>query len=690
MYLPKLKNFQLKEIGVLTKRQLALLEKLKLYTVYDVINFFPFRYEDRSTIESIETSIIQKRPVCTVVTVIEHQSIFYQGRKHPKIVVQDSKLRAYLVGFNRQFLFNSLKVGREYWVYAEFIIRFNEIQTSTFDFEEFSEGQKPKNFGSILPVYSATEGLNVKELRQIVKKIMDKYIEEIDDELPDYLLKAHKLISKKDAFKQIHFPQNQQELKKAKFRLAFEELFSIQLVVMMKRKRQTALIKEAIYNKEEKYIKILNSLGFELTNSQKRALEEIIRDIKSNKPMHRLLQGDVGSGKTIVAFLAMIFAVENGYQTAMLVPTEVLALQHYKNFLKISKELEIGTIVLTKSVTGSERKKILDALAEGKIKVAIGTHSLLQEDVIFKNLTLIIFDEQHRFGVEQRIIMSKKAKNPDILVMTATPIPRTLSLTLYGDLDISIIDEMPRGRLPVITKWFTKEKNYNHLINFVRQELKKGRQAYFIYPLIEESDKIDFENAMENYERLKSIFKEFNVGLLHGKMASDEKINVMNEFKENKINLLVSTSVVEVGVDVANATVMVIEGADRFGLSQLHQLRGRVGRGAFQSYCALVTNGNESYETQRRMEIICNYTDGFKIAEEDLKLRGPGEILGVKQSGMPELKIADFLQDEKLLLLARKDAENILEYDPELNMEKHKCLNEGIIKYLPVDYLYSG
>ncbi|MGC8764748.1 MAG: ATP-dependent DNA helicase RecG [Brevinematia bacterium] len=690
MYLSELKRIHLKDINLVTKRQLTLLEKLGILTVYDLLNFFPFRYEDRSTIESIETSLIQKRPVCTLVTVVEHQSIFYNGRKHPKIQVQDSKLRAYLVGFNRQFLFNSMKVGKKYWVFAEFVLKFNEVQTSTFDFEEFVEGQKPKNFGSILPIYSVTEGLSVKELRQIINKLMEKYLGGIDDELPEYLLKAHKLISKTEALKFIHFPQNSQELLKAKFRLAFEELFAIQLVVMMKRKMQTTIPKNFKYNNEVVVREFIAKLPFQLTRAQQNALGEIIRDMKGQKAMHRLLQGDVGSGKTVVAFIAMILAATNGFQSAMMVPTEVLAFQHYKNFLKLTEGLNIKAAILTKSITGRERNIILEGVKNGEIQLLIGTHALLQDDVNFKDLSLIIFDEQHRFGVEQRIIMAKKGNNPDILVMTATPIPRTLSLTLYGDLDISIIDEMPAGRIPVITKWFIKERDYPKLLRFIRQELMKGRQAYFIYPLIEESDKIDFENAIENYKKLSEVFKEYKVGLLHGRMSSDEKIKIMDEFKENKIQLLVSTTVIEVGVDVPNASIMVIEGADRFGLSQLHQLRGRVGRGKFQSYCALVTDGNESYETQRRMEVICNYTDGFKIAEEDLKLRGPGEILGVKQSGMPELKIADFLQDEKLLILARKDAENILNYDPELSLEKHRPLKEGIIRYLPVDYLYSG
>ncbi len=688
MYFNELTNIDLKQTNLFTSRQIYILEKLGLKTVYDILNYFPYRYEDRSLIESIETSILYKRPVCTVVTVVEHQSIFFKNKKHPKIIVEDSKMRASLVGFNRNFLFKTMKVGKKYWIYAEFQLKFDEIQTSTFDFEEYIENIPPKNFGRIFPIYSVIEGTTVKEIRSMVEKVINKFIDSIDDELPNYMLNGHKLIPKKLALKWIHFPENISNLKKARFRIGFEELFSIQLVVMLKRKNLASNTKNFNYHKEELIQSVIANLPFNLTKAQEKALKEILKDMKDKKPMHRLLQGDVGSGKTIVAFLGMIFAVENGYQAALLVPTEVLAIQHYNNLINLSRDLGIKIAVLTKS--SENRDFILAGLKSGEISLVIGTHALLQEDVEFKNLSFIVFDEQHRFGVEQRIIMAKKGNNPDILVMTATPIPRTLSLTVYGDLDLSIIDETPKGRKPVITKWFRKDKDYERLIKFVLQELRKRRQAYFIYPLIEESESLNTENAIKNYTRLKKIFSDFEVGLLHGRLSSEEKMKVMEDFKLGRIDILVSTTVIEVGIDVKNATIMVIEGAERFGLSQLHQLRGRVGRGEEQSYCALVTNCEETEEIKRRMEIICNYTDGFKIAEEDLKIRGPGEILGVKQSGMPELRIVEFLQDERLLKVAREDAMNIIEYDPNLALEKHKCLRQGIIKYLPIDYLYSG
>jgi len=406
-------------------------------------------------------------------------------------------------------------------------------------------------------------------------------------------------------------------------------------------------------------------------------------------PMHRLIQGDVGCGKTTVAVAALIYAAENDIQSALMVPTEVLAIQHYKNLNPIFENLQIKSNLLTSSTSKEEKETILKNLENGEIKIIIGTQALIQENVNFKNLGLIVIDEQHKFGVQQRIQLSKKGKNPDILVMTATPIPRTLSLTLYGDLDISIINELPSNRRPILTQWIDHSR-YKSMLKFVENELKKGKQAYFIYPLIEESEKIDAKNAEKMYYNIKNYYKNYKVGLLHGKLNNNEKYEVMNAFRNNEIDILVSTSVIEVGIDVKNATVIVIECADRFGISQLHQLRGRVGRGEDQSYCVLVTNKNISEETKSRMEALVKYQDGFILSEEDLKLRGPGEILGVKQSGLPELKIADFLRDEMLLIKTKEDIFEILQKDPELKLFENQCIKNGIINYIPIDFLYSG
>jgi ATP-dependent DNA helicase RecG len=689
MFLNELKKVPIGDFQSLTKRQAPLLQKLGIFSVFDLLDYFPFRYEDRSRSVSIQNSILYEKPVTVIAQVIEHGFIFFGGKRHPKILIQDENTRAYLVGFNRDYLRTALKIGKKYWIYAQFIYKYNEIQASSFDFEEYHDEEKAKNFGFILPIYQRTESLYLKELRNIFRKALEFYLPEIDDELPEYLLKAHHLISKQSALKNIHFPEDEILLKKAKLRLAFEEFFAIQLAVALKKQMMQKKTREVKYSKMEKLESFIKNLPYQLTGGQEKSLSEIIQNMNSPQPMHRLLQGDVGCGKTTVALATMIYAAENGFQSALMAPTEVLAIQHFLTIQKQVLPLGLTTAFLSSSLAAEEKERLYKEIREGAYALIVGTHALIQEGLAFKNLCLIIFDEQHRFGVEQRIALSKKGKNPDILVMTATPIPRTLTMTLYGDLDVSIINELPAGRKNILTKWFTK-KDFSGLLRFVSREIQKGRQAYFIYPLIEESEKIDVKNAVKMYELLVKYFDQCRVGLLHGRLSAEEKRETLGKFTNGSLQILVSTTVVEVGIDVANATVMVIEGAERFGLSQLHQLRGRVGRGEFQSYCALVTDDNVSPETKVRMETMVKYNDGFQIAEEDLKLRGPGEILGIKQSGMPELKIVDYMRDEKLLLVTKQDAANILEADPGLEKEVHQSLKNGIISYLPTDYLYSG
>jgi len=689
MYINELSQNSIFKLPYLTKRQIFLLQKMNIMSVYDIINYFPFRYEDRSSLSSIQESIINGKPVSIIATVIAHEYIYFNQKRHPKILIQDENIRAYLVGFNREYLRNSLKVGHKYYIYAQFSYKYNEIQTANFDFEEYNPQEKPKHFGFILPIYRLTEKMYIKEFRGIIKKTFENYLEKIDDELPQYVLKAHNLISKREALFKIHFPEDVTSLNKAKLRLAYEEFFSIQLAVSLKKMNIHRYNKKFTYEKRDKLNSFLSLLPYSITEAQKRVIREIIEDMNQPKPMHRLIQGDVGSGKTTVAVAGMICAAENGYQTALMVPTEVLAIQHYENLKPYFEKLGISSVILTGSLTNAEKENLYNDTKEGHISIVIGTHALIQEGLYFRNLSLIVFDEQHRFGVDQRISLSKKAENPDILVMTATPIPRTLTLTVYGDLDLSVIDEMPAGRKKIVTQWITKKK-YSGLMELVEEELQKGRQAYFIYPLIEESEKIDTENAIKMHKVLQKHFSQYRVGLLHGRMSALEKQTVMDSFRKNEIQILVSTSVIEVGIDVKNATVMVIEGAERFGLSQLHQLRGRVGRGEYQSYCLLVTSGSESEDTEARMNAMISFNDGFKIAEEDLKLRGPGEILGVKQSGLPELKIADYIRNEKLLSIARQDAQNILKSDPDLSKEINQSLKKGIIDFIPSDYLYSG
>ncbi len=689
MYLNEFKDIPLVKSLSITKRQSFLLTRLNIISLYDLINYFPFRYEDRSQLSSIQDSVIQNKTVTIIVRIIEHNFIYFNGRRHPKILIQDEQTRAYLIGFNRDYLRTALKIGNKYWVSAQFNYKYNEIQASAFDFEEFKDGEMPKNFGKILPVYQLTENLYIKEIRNIMNKGLNIIIEKIDDELPSYILQSHKLISKKEALKNIHFPADKAVLNKSKIRLAFEEFLAIQIAVTMKKQNIKSRHKQFHYDKKDKLNTFIARLPYKLTKAQIRVIDEIVNDMNSSKAMHRLLQGDVGCGKTIVAFASMIYAADNGYQSALMVPTEVLAIQHFNIINSVANEVGLKAALLTGSMSGPEKDKVCKDLSSGTINLIVGTHALLQETVLFQNLKLIVFDEQHKFGVEQRINLSKKGDNPDILVMTATPIPRTLTLTIYGDLDVSIIDELPSERRKIITKWIIKNE-YASMIKFVSGELSKGRQAYFVYPLIEESEIIEAENAIKMAGLLKKYFPSYKIGLLHGRMVPSEKYGVMEDFRNQIIDILVSTTVIEVGIDIKNASVMVIEGAERFGLSQLHQLRGRVGRGIYQSYCVLVTGKDTSDETRFRMQTMVQNSDGFKIAEEDLKLRGPGEILGIRQSGLPELKIADYMRDEKLLIVAKNDASNILKDDPGLNKNINKPLKNGIINFLPSDYLYSG
>ena len=695
MYLNELINRSLAESKLFTERQTQLLQHLGVFTYHDLLTYFPFRYDDRSTMESIRVGLLEKRPVTVKVRVIEHQSIFFNRRPHPKIVVQDEDTRASLVGFNRDYLRQALQIGKYYYLTAEFVYKFNEIQASSFDFEEYREGEKPTNFGSILPVYRVTEGLTIKELRKLIDKASKATLNRIDDELPQFLIGKRTLINKQDALKYIHFPESFEFLRLSKLRLAYEELFAIQLAVSMKRMNLESAKKLFGYPREELLGRFLQSLPYELTNAQRRVIKEVVADMRRGKPMHRLIQGDVGSGKTTAAMAALALAADNGLQSALMVPTETLAIQHYESLKKAFDGLGVRVALLTGSVTGAERSGTIGALASGEVAVAVGTHALFQDDVVYRALGCIVIDEQHKFGVEQRIALSKKGENPDILVMTATPIPRSLTLTIYGDLDVSIIDELPANRIPIKTH-LVPPSDYPRMLGFIKKQLAAGQQAFFIYPLIEDSDKLEAKSAMQSFEKHKLEFDGFSLGLVHGRMKPAEKASVMKDFQEKKIDILVSTTVIEVGIDVPNATVMVIENGERFGLSQLHQLRGRVGRGTLASHCFIVVgketldDSKEKLDTKERMETMVKYSDGFKIAEEDLRQRGPGEILGARQSGLPELKIADFLADFELLDQARKDALEILGADPKLQSETNKGLAEGIVRYLPKDYLSSG
>ena len=538
---------------------------------------------------------------------------------------------------------------------------------------EFLENSSSNlNMARIVPIYTVCENLNVKTLRKAIHNAIQLYKDSIKDILPQYLREKYDLLDKKTAIEQIHFPENQELLERARFSLIFEELFIVQLKMVRLRNENSKHSALALKIKQDGLVrKFIDSLPFELTGGQKKAVNEILNDLNSEKPMARLLQGDVGSGKTVVACIMLLAGVENGYQGALMAPTEILAQQHYNNLVSWLTPLGLSVGLFLGSQKKKEREKFQTDLRNGQTHIAVGTHALIQDTIDFNNLGAIVVDEQHRFGVKQRNVLKKKSQNPQMLTMTATPIPRTLALTVHGDLDLTIIDELPKGRLPIKTSLTSSHKSVYELIE---REVEAGRQAYVVYPLIDESETLSAKAATQEAERLQQeIFPQFKIGLLHGKLKNDEKEQVMADFKNKKYDILVSTTVVEVGVDVPNATVMVIENAERFGLSQLHQLRGRVGRNSLQSYCVLVSP-SRSQETRERLGIMTQTNDGFVIAEKDLQLRGPGEFLGTRQSGLPDLIISDIVRDAEILEKARYEAINFLK---NYNIEDYPQLNSA-------------
>ena len=531
-----------------------------------------------------------------------------------------------------------------------------EYQVLSGEFEEKSN----LNLARIVPVYQLVEGLNIKTLRKAIYNAIEQFYDDIDDVIPEYIVKRQVLMNRRDAIKQIHFPDNEENMGNARFTLVFEEFFLLQLQLALTRESNSRRIKSIpLKIKEDGLVKkFLKSLPFELTGAQKKALNEILADISSDTPMQRLLQGDVGSGKTVVACAMLLSAIENGYQGTLMAPTEILAQQHFNNFVNWLTPLGLSVGLFTGTNGAKVRKKLETDLKNGQINIAVGTHALIQSNIEFKNLGAIVIDEQHRFGVKQRLELMKKGNNAQMLTMTATPIPRTLALTTHGDLDFSIIDGMPENRKPIITTIATgaqRKKAYS----LIKDEINKGHQAYVVYPLIDESETLSAKAATIEAQRLQTeVFPDMKIGLLHGKLSNDEKDDVMNRFKNNEFNVLVATTVVEVGVDVPNATVMLIENAERFGLSQLHQLRGRVGRSSLQSYCILCPGTKSSLD---RLKIMEETNNGFVISEKDLELRGPGEFLGTKQSGIASFALADIIKDTKILELARKEAFHLVE-----------------------------
>ena len=540
--------------------------------------------------------------------------------------------------------------------------------------ESFEDSEnKNLNLARIVPIYPLSENLNIKTLRKIIYNAIQLFKSDIPTVLPEHIIKKYHLLEKSDAIEQIHFPSDNDKLQQARYTLVFEELFLIQLRLAILRAENNKHISSIPLEikKDGLVMKFIESLPFKLTEAQQRAVNEILNDLHSSKPMQRLLQGDVGSGKTVVATIMLLAAIENGYQAAIMAPTEILAQQHYNNMINWLTPLGIKVELFLGSIGKKQRKISETNLRNGQADIAVGTHALIQDGVDFANLGAVVIDEQHRFGVKQRLALRKKSQNPQILTMTATPIPRTLAITMNGDLDLTIIDELPKGRKPIIT---TMTNSRRQIADLIRREVDAGRQAYIVYPLIEESETLSAKAATIEKEKWQNeIFPNYKIGLLHGKLKNDEKDDVMNKFKNKEYDILVSTTVVEVGVDVPNATVIVIENAERFGLSQLHQLRGRVGRSDLQSYCIL-SSSTRSQETKARLNIMTQTNDGFVIAEKDLQLRGPGEFLGTRQSGLPDMIIADIVNDAKILELARAEA---IDFVKKYDIDNYPLLKEA-------------
>lgn len=655
-----------------------LLNKLGIFSVYDLISFYPKKYIDYSARCPIRK--LSPNSDVTIYGYIKSVSVYTTKNNLTiiKVNVSDDTGTVELIYFYSKI--NKFAIQR---YKAQFPKGAGIIVSGTVKIDKFSRKltiDNPQyqivnnenfeaenlNLGRIVPVYPLVENLNIKALRKAIHNALEKYINCIDNLIPDELVQKYSLLDKKDALRIIHFPPSEEYLQKARFTLVYEEFFLLQLKLFSIRKNTTKTYKTSSINiKEDGLVyKFINSLPFKLTDAQKRAINEILTDINSDKPMQRLLQGDVGSGKTVVACIMLLAAIENGFQTAIMAPTEILAQQHFYNFVKWLSPFGISVALFTSSNSKKIKTKLEKDLRNGQIDIAIGTHSLIQDNIEFNNLGAVVIDEQHRFGVNQRNMLKNKAKIPQILTMTATPIPRTLALTVHGDLDLTVIDELPKGRKPVKTTLIPVSARKKAL-NLIKEEVAKGHQAYIVFPLIDESEALSAKAATKEAEQLQNgYFMDLKVGLLHGKLKNEEKDKVMTDFKNKLYDVLVCTTVVEVGVDVPNATVIVIENAERFGLSQLHQLRGRVGRSDKQSYCILVSS-SKNEETQQRLSVLVQTNDGFIIAEKDLEIRGPGEFLGLKQSGIVELKLADLTKDLNILEIAREDAKNYFFNTPE-------------------------
>lgn len=659
------------------------LNSIGIYTAEDLLYYFPRKYLDRSNVKKMNQLIVGEE--CTVIGKVDRVWTTRTRRKTIlKVTIKDNYGYLTLNWFGGFYWIEKMfKVGDLISVSGKInYYRGLNIIHPDFDFLDAKMGKL--STGIIVPVYALTEnmrkkGLNSRQFRKIFKNLFTEITSDIPDPIPQKIRNKYNLIDLFDGLKLIHFPKNKESLKKARYRFKFQELLMLQSVLAIKRRQiKNEKCQAQCKRAGELTANLYKKLPFELTESQKRVAREIYNDLRSDTPMNRLLQGDVGSGKTIVAAISAAIMTENDFQTAIMAPTEILAEQHYNNFKKYFEPWGIDCKLLIGKQTKKQREEILPKIANGKIPIIVGTHALLQEKVKYSKLGLVIIDEQHRFGVDQRMSLIKKGTNPHVLMMTATPIPRTMSISIYGDMDTSIIDEMPKGRKPIVTR-VVKKIQLPKVYDFLKDQINSERQIFIVYPLISESEKMDLQAAEKGYEKISKIFSSYKVALLHSKLKKLEKSEVIEKYKSGETDILVSTTVIEVGVDIPNATVMIIENAERFGLSQLHQLRGRIGRGGEKSYCILVSR-KDTEQGSERLRILEETIDGFKISEADLKLRGPGEFFSAKQHGLIDLKIANLIEDGEILRKARLAAFTIVKNDPNLSDKNNRDFREFFLK----------
>ena len=664
----------------ITAKQLSNLKSLGINTIYDLIYYFPRAYDDRTNIKKIGELKFNEYVVLKATVMSAVNLTVRSGKKIVKAMVTDGTGIMEILWFGMPYIKKSLKIGEEYLFIGQ-TKKSTVFQLINPEYKLFS-GQQKVSENEILPIYSSNKNITQNSLRKLVEKFLVNFLNYFEENIPNELIKEYKIMERKSAIKNIHYPVSMKEIEEAKRRFAIEELLILELGILKNR----FIIENSnsknyeVKGKKEKVREFLSQLTFNLTNAQKKVIKEIYDEISNGKIVNRLIQGDVGSGKTVVAMVMLIYMAENGYQGALMAPTEILANQHYLGIKERLEKIGLRVELLTSSIKGKKKNEILEGIANGDIDIVIGTHSLIEDNVVFKKLGLIVIDEQHRFGVNQRNKLREKGFLGNLLVMSATPIPRSLALSIYGDLDLSIIDELPPGRTPIKTKWIANDKDLEKMYDFIYKKVNAGNQAYFVAPLIETSDKMALKSVDKVSEEIERKFSNKKIGIIHGKMKAKEKDEVMLKFKNKEYDILIATTVIEVGIDVPASTIMTIYNAERFGLSALHQLRGRVGRGSKQSYCFLISN-SITENSKQRLSIMEETEDGFRIAEEDLKLRNSGEIFGLRQSGFSDLKFIDIIYDVKTIKLVRDEC---IKY-----LKEHKGEIENIYLKYDIEQKFS-